>query len=240
MHENPSTKMDGQRYSMSKIARTGNLAEKILCTQKTAHAALGVSAIVQVHERKKTDVIGDNGRKYQVKNVDRTSKGYRGHSAGRMSLTNFVKVVRSRHMRAALLEVTKKKKRGLLHKLFPAPFGSTEESRAILVRALMGEEDEFKPTHFLSTRLNAEKTEIVAIAICPAAKLLEHLCSTLYEHPRPVESCIHLGPKIYLQRKGGDKRDHKANDIQIKIKFDESIHAVFTELSLESTPECPV
>lgn len=225
---------------MSNIARTGNLAETILCKQTAVHNALGVSAIVHVPGRKKTDAIGDNGDKYQLKNVDRTSKSYRGHSVDRKPWGGFVKVVRSNRMRAALFEVTQKKKRGLLHKLFPTPIGSIEESQAIVERAVMGEEDEFKPTQFISTRLNAKKTEIVAIAICPAAKLLEHLFSTLYEHPLVKRTCIYLAPNIYLQRKGADKTDTKANDIQTKIIFDESIHALFTELSLESTRECPV
>ena len=227
---------------MSRIARTGNTAEKILCQQTTAHLALGVSAIIQAPHRKKTDAIADNGDRYQVKNVDRTSKGSRGHSVDRRSWSEFVKDVSSTHMRAATFAVTRKEKHGLLTKLFPGPIGSLAESRAILERALMGEEDAYKPTHFLSTRLNPEKTQIIAIAICPASKLLEHLCGTLYEHPRPARTCIHLGPTIYLQRKGSDKHDSRAEDIQTKIKFDDSIHALFTPLplSVESTPECPV
>lgn len=234
---------------MSKIARTGNIAEKILCQQTTAHLALGVSAIIQAPHGKKTDAIGDSTYRYQLKNVDRTSDTYRGHSVDRRSWSEFVKVVSSTHMRAALFEITKKKdgkvERGYLRKLFPAAMGSIEESRAIVERALMGEDDAYKPTHFLSTRLNSENTEIIALAICPAAKLIEHLCGTLYEHPQPVDTCIRLGPNIYLQRKGGDKNDSRADEIQTKIKFDESIHALFTTLllpplSVESTPECPV
>jgi hypothetical protein len=231
---------------MSKIARTGNVAEKILCQQKTAHLALGVSAIIQAPHGRKTDAICDSTYRYQLKNVDRTSDAYRGHSVDRRSWSEFVKVVSSTHMRAALFEITKKKEgkveRGYLRKLFPAAMGSPAESRAILERALMGEDEAYKPTHFLSTRLNAENTEIVALAICPAAKLLDHLCGTLYEHPQPVDTCIRLGPNIYLQRKGGDKNDSRADEIQTKIKFDESIHVLFTTLplSVESTAECPV
>ena len=231
---------------MSIIARTGNVAEKILCRQETVWRALGVASIIQAPHGKKTDALGDNGQRYQLKNVDRSSEAYRGHSVDRRSWSEFVKIVASTHMRAALFEITKKKdgkvERGYLRKLFPAAMGSLAESRAIVERALLGEEDAYKPTHFLSTRLNPEKTEIIAVAICPAAKLLEHLCGTLYEHPHPVDTCIRLAPNIYLQRKGGDKNDSRADEIQTKIKFDESIHALFTPLplSVESTPECPV
>lgn len=228
---------------MSHIAKTGNHAERIICSQASILSALGASSIVGAGKGKKTDIILTlvNGERktFQIKNSDTFSKTTRGHSVDRRSWIDFVTPLRSRSLRAALHDVTQKQQRvkgsTWLCNLFPSTCSSRAESELIVRRSLLGEEEEFAPTDFMATRLNSSKTEIIEIATCPANVLVDHLVSTLYEHPRLVKSCIELGPNIYLQRKGGDKKDKRASDIQTKIKFDQSLSHLFTPVPLPSS-----
>ena len=233
---------------MSHIAKTGNKAQVLICSQSNIMMAFGAMRITGAAHGKKTDNIisyhNGTSMKIQLKNSDTMSESTRGHSVDRRSWFEFVRPLKSLSLRAALREITQKKKRvkgeSWVGDIFTQACSSRAESELIVRRALLGDDPDFAPTHFVATRLNSAKTEIISVSVCSTNTLLEHLVSTLYEHPRLVKSCIELSPHIYLQRKGGDKNDTRASDIQTKVKFDASLSHLFTPLPLpESTPSQP-
>ena len=240
---------------MSHIARIGNKAQNIICSQSTAVAALGADRIILDQHGKKTDVIAyfpdGSTQRLQVKNTDTSAKTTRGHSVDRRSWIDFVRSLRSLSLRAALHDMTLKQKRvkgqTWLCNLFNRECSSREESELILRRSLLGDDPSHAPSQFVATRLNADKTAIVEMSTCPTHILVDHLVSTLYARPRLVKSCIELAPNVYLQRKGGDKKDSRASDIQTKIKFNAALNHLFTPLPIPdpapqstSAPQEPV
>jgi hypothetical protein len=44
------------------------------------------------------------------------------------------------------------------------------------------------------------------------------------------KTCLHISPYIYLQRKGGDKKDHSPNDIQAKLKITKELLDICTQI----------
>ena len=63
-------------------------------------------------------------------------------------------------------------------------------------------------------------------------KLLEYIYKTLKIHI-PLKdngTCLHLSHNLYLQRKGGGKKDKSPNDIQSKIKIDNKILSICDKL----------
>jgi hypothetical protein len=232
---------------MSHIARVGNKAQSIICAQATAVAALGATRIILDQHGKKTDVVAHfpdgSVQRLQVKNTDTSAKTTRGHSVDRRSWMDFVRPLRSLSLRAALHDMTLKQKRvkgqTWLCNLFNRECSSRDESELILRRSLLGDDPDHTPSQFVATRLNSDKTAIIEMSICPTTVLVDHLVSTLYPRPRLVKSCIELGPNIYLQRKGGDKNDSRAADIQTKIKFDASMSHLFTPLPLPLPAPAP-
>ena len=47
---------------------------------------------------------------------------------------------------------------------------------------------------------------------------MEKLLSELYPILTPKKTCVHLSPRLYLQRKGGGSKDHAPDHIQLKLK----------------------
>jgi hypothetical protein len=65
----------------------------------------------------------------------------------------------------------------------------------------------------------------IEIYIISSLKIIEFIEKTIIIDikSRMNATCLHLSPFIYLQRKGGSKKDKSPNHIQAKIKFTEEI-----------------
>ena len=59
---------------------------------------------------------------------------------------------------------------------------------------------------------------------------MKFMYKELYTEMLLKKTCVHLSPNCYLQRKGGDKKDHSPNDIQMKFKFTDSLKKIFTPI----------
>lgn len=91
------------------------------------------------------------------------------------------------------------------------------QSIEFLSQLLLGTESDYMPTHF--THSNFTSTgELRELSICSREAFLKKLQEELYPNFVPKRTCVHLGPRLYLQRKGGGKKDHAPDDIQLKMK----------------------
>jgi hypothetical protein len=88
--------------------------------------------------------------------------------------------------------------------------------KAFIERMIKGEEEQTKPQHFFHTTMKDGK--IQSISACPADKFIESVMKDAYESCLPKRTCVHLSPLVYLQRKGGGKKDHSPNHIQAKLR----------------------
>lgn len=94
----------------------------------------------------------------------------------------------------------------------------------LIAELLLGTEAEFQPTHFVHIAVNKTTGDLQELSICDTATVLHSLQQEAYTSLEPKRTCVHLGPRMYLQRKGGGSKDHSPDDIQLKLKsFPEEI-----------------
>jgi len=210
---------------MSEIAKTGNKAQVLMTTNPQVKALLQeyfhilIESIVELPGRKKTDLIirfADNSvSRCQLKH----GKGDgRGHSVDRRCLLNFP------------LDDTGKELLGnvCLKKGTNRPIVNNPLTLIPLI--LLGVEEDAKPTHFISARFDPATDELLYLSIATTEKVIEKLQERIYPTINPKRTCVHISPDIYLQRKGGGKKDSRPDDIQTKLKsFPEGTMTVMYE-----------
>jgi len=194
------------------IAKNGNNAERILCRSFDVLIALCEQYFQR--ENTKAEVI-KGGKKSDIRftfadgthtNVQQKNGtgGGRGWSVHRQALGN----LQTDDSVKSLLK-TVCLKGGGERNVVP-------NDKAIITRLILGEEKETKPQHVLHTEI--EDGKIKSISICPADKFIESILNDAYENCLPKRTCVHLSPLVYLQRKGGGKKDHSPDDIQAKLR----------------------
>lgn len=92
----------------------------------------------------------------------------------------------------------------------------TPLDQMLIKRLLLGERVDKMPYYFIHTTLVNNK--IVKISICSMPLFVKSILKESYEKCLSKITCVHLTPRIYLQRKGGGSKDHSPNDIQAKLK----------------------
>jgi len=85
---------------------------------------------------------------------------------------------------------------------------------ADITKLFLGESD--SPTHYL--HMSLKNNEIDTMSICTTENFIGAICKDLYPNYLPKRTCVHISPLMYLQRKGGGKKDGRPNDIQLKLK----------------------
>lgn len=199
---------------MSSIAKAGNKAEKSLCSDQMAKDALSksfgkkIEKMVQITGSKKSDicVTFEDGSVERIQNKDGDGGG-RGWSFNRCKL-DVLPLREDGKLLAKNVCLTKVPER-------PSVPLNEGEKREMFESLLLGKDEEYKPTYFTHTKYKDGK--LVELSICTTEKLISSLCSEGYDQLLPKRTCVHLSPRIYLQRKGSTK-DHSPNDIQCKLK----------------------
>ena len=90
-----------------------------------------------------------------------------------------------------------------------------------------------QPNYFTHTVSDKITKEIKSISICKTTALVDFITDGLYVNAVPKRTCVHLSPNIYLQRKGGGKKDSRPDDIQMKLKLTDELSQIFLTLSLK-------
>jgi len=202
-------------------AKTGNNAEKLLCTSNIVKQAIEShfgkqGKIERVGGGKKSDikfVSEDLVIPFQNKNGN---IGGRGHSVNRSSLDRLTEDETARILIGNIC-LKKNKERPLVDKNVSAD----------LVDKCLFSGGELAPKYFTHTKITSG--EITELYICSSETLNQAILSSLYSQMIPKRTCVHLSDSIYLQRKGGGKKDHSPDDIQMKIRLTSFIH-LFTRL----------
>jgi hypothetical protein len=218
----------------AEVARSGNKAESDLCKNAKAMKALSTHFGKQVTEMKrikggkKSDILVmfEDGTTCKLQSKNGTGGG-RGWSCDRRAAnklplsTEAIRLIEN-------LCLKKNKERF-----------EVEQSKTLIPALMLGSEEEFKPDHFVHTTYNKKSGELTGLKICTASLLMETLANEQYLHLKAKRTCVHLSPSLYLQRKGGGKKDHAPDDIQLKLKSMPSVDgkSIMTELTLaETTP----
>jgi len=211
------------------IAKNGNKAESILCSQASVRTALQgmfplpIKSLSLIPGRKKSDVLitFEDGTTTRVQNKDGDGGG-RGWSVDRRDATKHTtnKALHTLLTTVCLQTGTEK------------PTIPKSISDEILTTCILGEDPAYQPNYFIHTRSNKETGEITHLSICETGAFLTALREELYPSIVPKKTCVHLSPSLYLQRKGGGEADHNPDQIQLKLKLEEAIRRSFTELSL--------
>lgn len=224
-------------------ARGGNRAEDALVKQPSVRnafqvyfAPLTIESIVQItaHPKKKTDIriTFTDGRLVNIQNKDGNGTG-RGWSIDRRSISKYTD---NPALHTLLTNVC-------LRRGGDRPIITEEWLVRVLDSGLLGDEPDYMPDYFTHTKSDKTTGEILELSICSVETLITKLYDELYPEMEPKRTCVHLSPSISMQRKGGEKTDKKADDIQMKWRSTPSIAAIFTPLQLaspESTPVLPV
>jgi len=207
---------------MSAIAKSGNRAEMILCTQLSVRVALekyfknSIKKITKLHGLKSDHFVEfDDGTHFLLQNKNGLWGG-RGHSIDRRPVNMMSPDETARKLIA--YKCLKQGEEGHMDKT---------ESMRILWQSLIGD-IEWAPTHFCHTVVKDDS--ITELFICTTDELLDQLKNEIYETAVPKRTCVHLSPCIYLQRKGGGKSDSRPDDIQTKLKLNASFKPLFTQL----------
>ena len=192
---------------MSLIALAGNLAESFL-TKSTQcliwleeYFGKEISRMEKVPGHTKTDVkltfIDGTFANLQLKSG---TGGGRGWSVHRNKLDSYPTQLQP------LLDVVCLKKKG---ERPDVPLVTAD-----ITKLFLGESD--SPTHYVHMTL--KNKEVDTMSICTAQNFMAAICKGLYANYLPKRTCVHLSPLMYLQRKGGVKKEGRPNDIQLKLK----------------------
>jgi hypothetical protein len=193
-------------------ARRGNRAEDRLVSHPRVKELLEtyfgvpIQSFQKVPGRKKSDacVLFTDGTRALLQNKDGEGGG-RGWSADRRPVDQLPLDEDGKR----LLETVCLRREGLRPEV-PRP-------EMLLDILLLGTDVEFMPTHFTHTRFS-EEGDLLAFSIAPAPAVLSALNATAYPTLVPKRTCVHLGPGLYLQRKGGGASDHAPDNIQFKLR----------------------
>jgi hypothetical protein len=201
-------------------SKNGNLAERLICDSINVSTAILKHLDVEgrfelVGGRKKSD--------YQIITLDRVIRFQnkngnidgRGHSVNRSSLNVLTKDENAKNLinNVCIIKGTDR------------PSVGVDISSEIIDQCLFGNDS--KPEYFTHTKIT--HGQISELYICPIDVLMKSVVIGLYPQMLPKRTCVHLSSAIYLQRKGGGKKDHSPDDIQMKFRLAPFIH-LFTRL----------
>jgi hypothetical protein len=211
----------------AQTARNGNKAELLICKLKIVKELLEeyfgeqIKEITLIPKRKKSDIelIFQSGRREKIQNKDGKGNN-RGWSCDRRSVDKY-----------PFNESGKKLLQNVcLKKGTHRPESACPPS--IIDDIIGGTDVETIPTYFTHTVFNDGK--LLYLSICPASIFISSLKNELYTNLLPKRTCVHISPRIYLQRKGGGKTDHSPDDIQLKLT---SLPSGFIQLYSQTMPE---
>jgi len=194
------------------VARSGNLAEKVLCKSHDILEILGpqyfgkkIVKCENITGNTKSDLLFtfEDGSQTTAQLKNGTGGG-RGWSFDRRSVSDIPADDSLKELIKSVCLKNGGERKSVL--------GSKE----VVKRLLLGDDDTKKPEHFLHTTMNNEKIE--SLTGCPTPLFVNTILEEVYENVNPKRTCVHLTPLIYLQRKGGGKADHSPNDIQAKLR----------------------
>jgi hypothetical protein len=201
------------RKSNSQVAKDGNKAEFDFCHNQKIKESLsqyfgkGIAQVKKITGQKKSDilVLCTDGTQYTLQLKSGTGGG-RGWSCDRRSLSNLpVDTVGQQLVGNLCL------KKGTDRPVVSQPVN-------LIVDLLLGTELEYKPTHFVHIAVNKVTGDLQELSICDTTTVLHALQQEAYPSLEPKKTCVHLSPRMYLQRKGGGSKDHAPDDIQLKLK----------------------
>lgn len=201
------------RSKNSLVAKHGNKAEQYFCQNLNVKHSLEAyfdKPIASIdtfeYKRKKTDILtkfaDGSHSKLQLKNGAGNNRGW---SADRRSVDTFPICDEGKTL---LKNVCLKR-----DTYRPVVTNPPE----LIPTLLLGSDDEMKPDHFVHTEFDTDGT-LKKLSIASAKKIIEALQAENYTELCPKRTCVHIGPNLYLQRKGGGSADSKPDDIQLKVK----------------------
>ena len=196
----------------SEVAKKGFKAEELLCESETVKKAWEVyfgkkiATVTQVPKRKKSDlqVTFEDGSVERIQTKDGNGNN-RGWSCDRRSVDKYPLEEEGKQLLSNICL-----KKGVDRPEVKCP-------DTIIDNLFLGTEADTAPTYFCHTQID-NKGQLLTLSICPTSTFVAELKKELYPFLLPKRTCVHLSPRIYLQRKGGGQKDHAPNDIQLKIK----------------------
>lgn len=214
----------------AEIARTGNKAEAIVCQDNQSLAAFAAYFGKQITKaslipgRKKSDILLEftDGTSVRIQNKNGTGGG-RGWSVDRRD----VKQIPLKEPGQQLLSNVCLKKGGERPEICQTP--------VLLQTLLLGSDEQFRPTYFTHSMIDKQTNTVKELWISPTESIMDALTKELYTNLMPKKTCVHLSPRLYLQRKGGGSKDHAPDNIQLKLK---SMPDGMTRLLPQTTPQC--
>jgi hypothetical protein len=206
----------------SMIARIGNKAETMFCKSPKVSKALSdyfemnVVRCEKIGSRKKSDVLitfeDGSQTRLQLKNG---KGGGRGWSFDR------------RHVNELPTNDLVKDQLKTVCLKHDGQRSNVPMDKELIKMLFTGDDITQKPSYVAHVIL--ENDDIASLSICSMTLFLETLISESYQNCVLKRTCVHLTPCIYLQRKGGGKKDHSPDDIQAKLR---SMPNCMTDLKL--------
>jgi hypothetical protein len=216
-------KMSSPKSKNSQVARNGNKAEDILCNSRDLLDKIGTQyfkkRIVNCEKlnKKKSDhrLTFEDGTitTIQLKSGD---GGGRGWSFDRRQLMNMPTNESVKELLHAVCLKSGDERKTVLN------------DKSLLSRLFLGEEETSKPEHFV--HVIVKDGTITSLSACSASLFIDTVVNDMYENCNAKRTCVHLTPLVYLQRKGGGKKDHSPGDIQAKLI---SMPNCMTEITLD-------
>jgi hypothetical protein len=210
------------------IARAGNRAEDFLVTQQSVHQALTtyfgrgpIRSIEKITGKKKSDIRVNfqDGTHVNIQNKDGDGDG-RGWSFDRRNVTDHTT---NPALHTLLTNVC------IRHE-GERPEITDEWLVAVLDSALCGEDPAYMPDYITHTKSNKTTGVIEELYICPIDTIITTLYDEFYSSMVAKQTCVHLSPSIYMQRKGGGLADANPDQIQMKWRLTPNVAKVFTRL----------
>jgi hypothetical protein len=216
----------------SQVAKNGFRAEVAICKQEDVKQSLEVyfnlpiRGFKRIH-RKKYDIIieFEDGTETTIQNKD-GGVGGRGYSVDRRKVDAYKDEPLTTLLKTLCLKQGTEK-----------PIISDNISKNVINMCMLGVNEAEYPKYFTHTKSDKNTGKIIAMSICPTETLVAFLHSEVYPVMEPKRTCVHLSPRIYLQRKGGGKKDHAPDDIQMKFIFTESVEQLFTPTFTQTTSQ---
>lgn len=213
------------------VAKNGFRAEKGICEQPDVKQALEVyfqtpiTGIEKIHGKKADiKILFANGTVSTTQNKDGDGKG-RGWSVDRRKVESFND--------AALITLLKTL---CLKQGTEKPNVAADISKTVLQRCMLGENEHEWPTYFTHSKSDKTTGQIISLGICKTDVLMAFMVTQLYAVMLTKRTCVHLSPTVYLQRKGGGKKDHAPDNIQMKFRFTEALEKLYTPIYPQTTP----
>ena len=219
----------------SQVAKNGFRAERAICLQEDVKKSLelylnkSIKCLTLIHS-KKSDMVIDftDGHTTRVQNKDGDGKG-RGFSVDRRKVEEFSNEPLTTLLKTMCLKQGTEK-----------PIVLSDVSKNVITMCINGIDEKYAPEYFTHTTSDKTTGQIISMSICPTEKLVSFLNSEVYpvmDTMPPKRTCVHLSPNCYLQRKGGGKKDHAPDHIQMKIVFTEALETLFTPIFPQTTSQ---